>query len=492
MTSVLDASGRMSDGGRWLPGLILVISAAAALRVAALVASPAELPDAVTYSHMAAGLLERGELADPDGNRARVMPGYPLFLAGCRAAFGGSHLAWRVPQALLGVATVLAVCLLARRLFGERAALAAGWLSALDPFLIGFGAQMLTEGLSLCLLAWAALLAWRSRGASVGGGDDSGSGGRRTGGPLWSAAGAGLVVALVALVRPAGALIGIVLVLGALLLPGAGRPRPRNALGRAALAMAVCLAALSPWWVRNGRVLGHFVPLSTDGGQSLYEANSPSATGGPAIPETVGVRLRGAPPMGELERDRLLGGEARAWIAENPGRFARLAAVKLARTWSPLPNFHDYRSWRYALPSLLAWLAVMGLAGFGAWRGCRCRPFDRLTARALSAVEGVSDVSTAPAVGGSPLTPDTRNLKTAVLFCVLPVLFVAAAHMIWIGSVRYRMPAWIFLEVLAGAGAAWLWERLSRRWRNTEAATAGSPDQSAASSRSPSVSSRTP
>jgi len=221
--------------------MLLVLALAAVVRLAALAVPAAPMPDADTYDRMAGGLIERGELREATGNRARVVPGYPLFLAGCRALLGSSDAAWRVPQALLGAATVLAVFLLARRLFGARAAVFAGLLAALDPFAVYFGTMELTETLGLGLLAWAALLAWRARG---GEGDAPAAG-------AGFAMGAGLLAGLGLLTRPAVGMIAVILILGALLIPGAGRPQFKAALARACLALAIFVAALSPWWVRN-------------------------------------------------------------------------------------------------------------------------------------------------------------------------------------------------------------------------------------------------
>ena len=55
------------------------------------------------------------------------------------------------------------------------------------------------------------------------------------------------------------------------------------------------------------------------------------------------------------------------------------------------------------------------------------------------------------AVGGF-LMLSARGGRAEALWCLLPACAVVAAHLFLIGSVRYRMPAWPFLEVLAGGG----------------------------------------
>jgi 4-amino-4-deoxy-L-arabinose transferase-like glycosyltransferase len=388
--------------------LVAVLACAAVVRLGACLALPeTRFPDAGTYEDLAGAVRERGVLEDRYGNKAAVAPGYPVFIAGCRALLGESRFAYRVPQLLLGVLTVLGVFLLGRMLFGERAGLAAAALAAVDPFTIYFESLELTEGPALCLLVWTAVAAWQSR--------------RRT----WAAPVCGLLIALTALTRPGWFHICGPLLMLAMLLPGKDRSREKLLWLRGALALAVLVAAMSPWWIRNRLELGSLVLLSSGGGQSLFEGNSENATGGPAIPETVGVRMRGIDGLSELERDALLGGEARMWIKANPGSFAKLAVVKFARTWTPVPNEAAHRRWYHIAASVLNWATVMLLAAAGFWLA--------------------------------------KRERAAALWCLAPVAVVILAHIFIIGSVRYRMPAWPFLELLAGAGAVALLARVTAR-----------------------------
>jgi hypothetical protein len=94
------------------------------------------------------------------------LPGYPLFLAACFVVFGNANyvaVVWvqvavdMVDCALLGV--------LAGRLLGRRAGVAALWLAALCPFTANYAAAALTETLSLfCVtLALFGLERWVSK-----------------------------------------------------------------------------------------------------------------------------------------------------------------------------------------------------------------------------------------------------------------------------------------------------------------------------------------
>ncbi len=386
--------------------LAAVLVCAAAVRLGACLALPeTRFPDAGTYEDLAGSLRERGVLEDRGGNKAAVAPGYPVFIAGCRALLGESHFAYRLPQLILGLLTVLGVFVLGRMLFGESAGLAAAALAAVDPFTVYFESLELTEGPALCLLVWTAAAAWYSR--------------RRT----WVAPVCGVLAALTALVRPGWFHICGPLFMLAMLIPGKDKSGERLFWLRAVLAVACLAAVMSPWWIRNRLELGSVVLFSSGGGQSLFEGNSENATGGPAIPETVRVRMRGIDGLSELERDALLGGEARMWIRANPGRFAKLAVAKFARTWTPVPNEAAHRRWYHLVASAMDWAAVMLLAAAGLVL--------------------------------------LKRERAAALWCLAPGAVVILAHIFIIGSVRYRMPAWPFLELLAGAGAAALLARIT-------------------------------
>jgi 4-amino-4-deoxy-L-arabinose transferase-like glycosyltransferase len=298
---------------------------------------------------------------------------------------------------------------MARKLWGDGAGLAAGALAALDPFAVYFETLVLTESAALCLLAWAALALLEGRGR------------------VWAAAIGGALAGACVLTRP-GWLLALILLAAAALgwLPALPSGGVRRRWLTGALAAVAFCTVMSPWWVRNWRLFGEFVPLTTAGGQSLYEGNSERATGAPDVPGTVGVLMRGCAGLEEVDRNRMLAAEARRWIRAHPGRFAGLAAVKFARTWSPVPNEPGHRRWYQMTVSALNWTVVLLLAGAAVWRERRSRPRE-------------------------------------VLWCLLPALAVVIGHILVVGSVRYRLPAWPFLEVLAGAGLVALLRSLRPR-----------------------------
>ncbi len=82
------------------------------------------------------------------------LPGYPLFLMVCFRVFGVEHYtAVMYFQCVIDLVTCLLIAALAGRLFGQRAAMAALWLSALCPFMAAYTAAPLTEVLTLFCIA---------------------------------------------------------------------------------------------------------------------------------------------------------------------------------------------------------------------------------------------------------------------------------------------------------------------------------------------------
>jgi hypothetical protein len=95
-----------------------------------------------------------------------------------------------------------------------------------------------------------------------------------------------------------------------------------------------------PWTVRNAVQLDAFVPLTTHGGQSLYEGNWMLEEDDFLLHRGVGDARRrirelqaGRGPLDEVGRDRLYRSEAKRIISSHPGRYVVLCLVRVARLW---------------------------------------------------------------------------------------------------------------------------------------------------------------
>jgi hypothetical protein len=175
------------------------------------------------------------------------VPGYPLFLAACFLVFGvGKYQAVLWVQMLVDLLSCAMMARLARRLFGERAGMAALWLAMVCPFTANYVGAALTETLSLFCIAAAfyGMERWRAAGCGFG----------RW---LWVVAAA---LAYAVLLRPEQGLLAAAVVPAMLWLAWSARGLKGTA---PVLAAAVCVVLpLVPWAIRNERVFHVFQPLA--------------------------------------------------------------------------------------------------------------------------------------------------------------------------------------------------------------------------------------
>ena len=332
-------------------------------------------------SRIAGGdVLLRGEGAVP----YFVSPLYAYFLA----ATGPSFPLARVAQILLGTAAVALVFLTARRLFGERAALAAGILyaltgvvtfhevlilqAALDPFLTALFLYLLARAVRAEEEEEEKISLKVKRG-------EARSGARVRWGALVAAGAAG---GLLSLNRP-NALLCVAAVAVALAL-FTFKEDPLRTVGLAAAFVAGAAATIAPFTLRNLLVSHEFVLISSHGGLNFLVGNGPGATGAyreiPGITPDIGGQARDSKRVAEAAEGRALSSrevsshfarEALRWIAHEPAAalslFLRKFRILLSGDEAPLNfSFPWYREKSLALkllavgPGLLVPLAGAG------------------------------------------------------------------------------------------------------------------------------------
>lgn len=81
------------------------------------------------------------------------------------------------------------------------------------------------------------------------------------------------------------------------------------------LALGIIVVAVTPWSVRNAKVFGHFVPMSTADGANLWAGNNANADGY-FMPLPASIQ-----GLSESDQDKALGEEALRYIRDNPGPF---------------------------------------------------------------------------------------------------------------------------------------------------------------------------
>lgn len=105
--------------------------------------------------------------------------------------------------------------------------------------------------------------------------------------------------------------------------------KPSRALGLALILLAVPLATLSPWTLRNALRFGEFIPVSTNSGRNLYLGNSPNAGPTDGVNVEIPEADRPDPSWSEARTDRHYRDLAWKWIRHHPGKAARLYLRKV-------------------------------------------------------------------------------------------------------------------------------------------------------------------
>jgi hypothetical protein len=351
-------------------------------------------------------LVESGRFADqyavPTGPTAHYPPVYPYLLGLTWRIFGlgptGGYAGWTMGFTLASLQCALLPWLSVRLGLGLAAGVIAGLVSAVvaqvPPFL---------EPPSALLLGLL-MLAFRRRWTS---------GGITTTRSLLLGSGAGLAFHLQPALLP--------VVLGCLAFE-LWWSRDARRWGRAAIVvLAACLVCL-PWAWRNYTALHGVFFIRSNLGLELLVGNHPGAAADiddmlpsvyPLHPRSSVEQALRVREMGELAFMRDAGAEARAWIAANPARYARLSAERALAFWTRWNN-----GALYAVPATLA--TLLGLLG------------------AVRVLRGLA-------------VPERAVLLIPLLTFPLVYYFVDYLP-------RYRMPV-MWIMYLFAAAEAWRWVR---------------------------------
>ena len=240
--------------------LLATIGAAAALRVVAICYFPLQpMVDDAEFHKYALNLLAGRGYGAP-GFRAWFPPGMSLTLAGWYAITAASPISGKVLQVLLGCVLVWQTWAFGRQVVSEPIGRVAAVLVALLPTLVFYTATLGYE----ILLALLFIVLCRLSASFANGKN-----------PVGRQLALGAVIGWGALVQPICLLIPALAAAGWWLAGAQPLQASVRALG-VALAM---LVVVSPWTYRNFLVLNRIVPVSTNGGYTLYSANNPRATG---------------------------------------------------------------------------------------------------------------------------------------------------------------------------------------------------------------------
>jgi hypothetical protein len=300
---------------------------------------------------------------------------------------------------LFSTALIWIVYRLALAVFADAAiALLAAAAVAIYPQFIFFSVVGYTESLFMALFVGAFLCWYRGRF-------------------VWAA----VLAVLSILTRPAVDLIAPLLVF---YFAFAIHQQPiGQAIRQVAVYALIYCALMAPWWWHNVHFRGAFIRLDLGGGENFYAGNNPmNKTGGGIVgvdyPADAFDHITNA-----VERDKAFWHAGLAYIRDSPGKFVKFMGIKFVRFWRLWP-FTEL----YSKPLIIA-IYVLGYV-----------PIFLLTLAYL-ARWGYADFI---------------RISPMLAFAA----YLTLVNMVFVASLRYRLPIGPFMIVLASAAVA----RLARRF----------------------------
>ncbi len=334
-----------------------------AYRVAEPLASPGD--DAHAYYDLSKSLYDEGSYGSPRfRDPSDWSPGAPLLYAASFYATGGAREGMaRIVELLLGIAAIVVVFLLGRRIACRPAGLiGALGVAVYPPFIHSTGALFSEPPAIFTLPAAVLAFLWAIETSARPSSWThlrplSGRKCVQIGGP-WAVA--GVLFGVTALIRPEYVVVGIAFALYALIVEWQRRGW-RPGVAATALFTVAFLLPIVPWTVRNAVVLDRVVPISTGGGKALYVGTYLPADGdyqrvkallarrylgrdlepGSAALDRVDPTPlfdRVASRYPQLPRDEALGKigkeNLRDYLGEDPAGYAAMTVRKVWRMWS--------------------------------------------------------------------------------------------------------------------------------------------------------------
>ncbi|MGP1273579.1 MAG: ArnT family glycosyltransferase [Phycisphaerales bacterium] len=344
---------------------LVCIALTLVLRVAWAMAVPVEpVSDSRAYFTFASSIAAGdGYGWEPDRPSAYWAVGPSAIYAAAFLVFGPGAVAVVLVNLLASSLMTLFAVLLADRWFGDRFGLRVAWIAGLLfacwPTSIMFTTVLNSEILFGASMLGALVLLFPEGGRT----------------PSWRGwLLAGPVLAVTALIRPTGLLLAPIAA-GVHAARSSPPFAPRRTVGvgvRGVACVAVMLACIAPWTVRNYRAFGEFILISTNGGTNFWMGNNPDTTGHyMPLPDWIAGTT-------EHERSDRLKAEALEYIRAEPVAFLTRSSRKffeqhayetIGVAWNRPALEARYGGWIVEPLKLVAtgyWWAVLAL-GLGGW-----------------------------------------------------------------------------------------------------------------------------
>jgi len=189
---------------------------------------------------------------------------------------------------------------------------------------------------------------------------------------------------------------------------------------------SICFVlVMSPWWIRNYQVFGEFVATSVgESGKVFFSGNNPNNMSGGGIGgiDISYEDLNRFEKIKDLtERDKEMFQEGIEWIKNNPSDWIILEFKKLKRLYSPVFYAEKYNVWYYNLLSILSYGTVLVLFLISLYT--------------------------------------LRHYLWAYSPMLLFMFLLTGVHLVFIASIRYRLPLEPFMVIMSSKVLADLYKK---------------------------------
>lgn len=355
-------------------------------------------------------------------------PLWPWLIAGISLIFGRADIFDRLFLCGLGAGTCVLIYLFTSNLFSRRIGLVAGLIACVYPALYLYDGWLYTKSLYTFLLTAICYCMLRIQ-------RDAGQ--RR---PLWFFC--AILLALLALTRPNGIIVLVLVVLWTIFLTCRKLLHSRS-LVSVALTTLVALLLIAPWTIRNYLVSHSFVSVATGDGTVLLGAYNDLALTQPnnlgnwinplkTTPQNKEILqpfpLYTCNASCEVEREDVSKNAAVQWIKTHLSSMPALLAYHLRNFWTPYTREADL-------------------------------PMERFPAQLSSQiVRAMSETFPIPIflLAAFGLVVTLRRFWRELLFAYLVILATLGEALAYYGSSRFRAPIEPLLIVLAAGTLWWL------------------------------------
>ena len=275
--------------------------------------------DEIQYDSLATRILETHTYTAQDGKPTALRPPfYPFFLALIYKIFGHSYLIARLIQAILSALTVCVFYLIAEKIFNKTTALLTGILASFYMTFNFYAESLLSETLFSFLLAVIVYLVVTAKSSE-----------------LLKHCILGLLCGALTLVRSSGFFVPLVICFGLLISNLEKRESLKKYIKPVFLLIACFLFMLLPWTMRNYNIYKRIIPVSTNGGQNIYQAVKPAYGKIPEMgPREDPIAEIGFSIPNEADRSDYFMKEAIKAYKENPKKAIRSFIIRFLFFWN--------------------------------------------------------------------------------------------------------------------------------------------------------------